>query len=140
MLSPSRISNNYVTMLIPKVPFREAHGMSGQCVALAEKNKCQLTQLALQDLKNIRYSYIFAVRAIALKSSGGLTGEFSDLLPPPSFIINFLPDPPSSLFILALDPLALPSSHNYCFCFNFKDGCVYYAWMVDRYIWTITKE
>ncbi len=39
--------------VVPQVPFREGHGIAGQCVALAEKHQCQLTGLALKDLQNI---------------------------------------------------------------------------------------
>lgn len=38
-----------------QIPFREAHGLSGMCVALAEKKQCPLSSLSLEDFKSIRY-------------------------------------------------------------------------------------
>lgn len=35
------------------VPFREAHGLSGKCVALAEQKACQINKLSLEDFKGI---------------------------------------------------------------------------------------
>ncbi|EDQ86075.1 uncharacterized protein MONBRDRAFT_11183 [Monosiga brevicollis MX1] len=36
-----------------QVPFREAHGLSGQCVARAEEKKCSLNELTLEDFQAI---------------------------------------------------------------------------------------
>lgn len=41
-----------------QIPFREAHGLSGKCVSLAETKNCQLSQLTVRDLKTVRYSMI----------------------------------------------------------------------------------
>ena len=38
-----------------QVPFREAHRLSGACVALAEEKSCSLEALTLSDFKDIRY-------------------------------------------------------------------------------------
>lgn len=38
-----------------QIPFREAHGLSGMCVALAEKKQCPLSSLSLEDFKSVRY-------------------------------------------------------------------------------------
>jgi len=37
-----------------QVPFRTAHGLSGQCVSLAEKKQCALDKLILEDYKSVR--------------------------------------------------------------------------------------
>ncbi|KAL3857733.1 hypothetical protein ACJMK2_012373 [Sinanodonta woodiana] len=53
-LSPDMLATDVAYYLVQKgIPFREAHGLSGQCVALAEKNGCQLPELTLQDLKSV---------------------------------------------------------------------------------------
>ncbi len=38
-----------------KVPFRIAHSLSGNCVSLSEKLNCNLNELTLDQLKEIRY-------------------------------------------------------------------------------------
>lgn len=37
-----------------QIPFRKAHSLSGQCVSAAEKNNCNLNNLTLDQLKEIR--------------------------------------------------------------------------------------
>ena len=36
------------------VPFREAHAQSGQCVALAETNKCALHELSIEQMETVK--------------------------------------------------------------------------------------
>ena len=36
-----------------QVPFREAHSLSGKCVALAENKGCPLSSLSVQELKSV---------------------------------------------------------------------------------------
>ncbi|XP_003729478.2 argininosuccinate lyase isoform X1 [Strongylocentrotus purpuratus] len=53
-LSPDMLSTDLAYYLVRKgVPFREAHGLSGECVALAEQKTCSLTDLTLKDLQTI---------------------------------------------------------------------------------------
>ena len=44
-----------------QVPFREAHGLSGAAVHVAESKGCPLNELTLEDLKKVRW----AVRSLA---------------------------------------------------------------------------
>ena len=37
-----------------QVPFRAAHGVAGECVALAEKKGCSLSDLTVQDMKSVQ--------------------------------------------------------------------------------------
>ncbi|XP_064648237.1 argininosuccinate lyase-like [Lineus longissimus] len=53
-LSPDMLATDVAYYLVRKgVPFRTAHSISGQCVALAETQGCLLTELKLDDLKKI---------------------------------------------------------------------------------------
>ncbi len=47
---------------VSQIPFRDAHNMSGQCVALAEKYKCQLPDVALEDFKKIWWACIHLLK------------------------------------------------------------------------------
>lgn len=40
-----------------KVPFREAHGLAGKAVALAEEKNCSLQELTLEDYKSIHSAF-----------------------------------------------------------------------------------
>lgn len=54
-LSVDLLATDVAYYLVRKgVPFRQAHSYSGQCVALAEKLKCNLNDLNLEQLKSIR--------------------------------------------------------------------------------------
>lgn len=61
-LGQVKFLNNFAQMteeliynhLLFKVPFREAHGLSGTCVALAETKQCQLSDLTLHDYKTVK--------------------------------------------------------------------------------------
>ncbi|XP_060079707.1 argininosuccinate lyase-like [Ylistrum balloti] len=53
-LSPDMLATDIAYYLVRKgVPFRQAHGLSGTCVAMAEKKQCLLSDLSLEDLKSI---------------------------------------------------------------------------------------
>lgn len=53
-LSPEMLATDIAYYLVRKgIPFREAHGLSGMCVALAEKKKCSLSELTLQDFRSV---------------------------------------------------------------------------------------
>lgn len=53
-LSTDLLATDLAYYLVRKgVPFRLAHSMSGHCVALAEKNKCTLKDLTLEQLKTV---------------------------------------------------------------------------------------
>ncbi|CAH1801872.1 unnamed protein product [Owenia fusiformis] len=53
-LSPDMLATDLAYYLVRKgVPFREAHGMSGGCVALAEAKGVPLNELTVDDLKTI---------------------------------------------------------------------------------------
>lgn len=53
-LSSDMLATDLAYYLVRKgVPFREAHGLSGACVALAEQKGCSLDKLSLEDLKTI---------------------------------------------------------------------------------------
>ncbi|XP_033747903.1 argininosuccinate lyase-like [Pecten maximus] len=53
-LSPDMLATDIAYYLVRKgVPFRQAHGLSGTCVALAEKKQCLLSDLSLEDLQSI---------------------------------------------------------------------------------------
>lgn len=62
-----------------QVPFRQAHGLAGSCVLLAEKHhEGDLTQLTLGELQEVRY-VIFVVFVIFYKNLGCLS-EFRFLM------------------------------------------------------------
>ncbi|KAL5016267.1 hypothetical protein ScPMuIL_005856 [Solemya velum] len=53
-LSPDMLATDLAYYLVRKgIPFREAHGLSGSCVSLAEKKGCILSSLSLDDLKTV---------------------------------------------------------------------------------------
>ncbi|KAL4223189.1 hypothetical protein ACF0H5_016661 [Mactra antiquata] len=53
-LSPDMLATDLAYYLVRKgVAFRTAHGISGSCVALAEKKKCSLDELTVEDFKSI---------------------------------------------------------------------------------------
>lgn len=53
-LSPDMLATDIAYYLVRKgIPFREAHGQSGSCVALAEKKQCLLSELTLEDFKTV---------------------------------------------------------------------------------------
>lgn len=53
-LSPDMLATDLAYYLVRKgVPFREAHGLSGACVALAETKQCKLSELTIEDFKTI---------------------------------------------------------------------------------------
>lgn len=53
-LSPEMLATDIAYYLVRKgIPFREAHGLSGMCVALAEKKQCPLSSLSLEDFKSV---------------------------------------------------------------------------------------
>lgn len=53
-LSPDMLSTDLAYYLVRKgVPFREAHSLSGKCVALAENKSCLLTNLTVKELKSV---------------------------------------------------------------------------------------
>lgn len=53
-LSADMLATDVAYYLVRKgIPFREAHGLSGGVVALAETKKCALTDLTLDDLKTV---------------------------------------------------------------------------------------
>ena len=63
-----------------KIPFREAHGIVGKIVLLAEKNMCYLEELKLEQLKNIEpkitkeiYSVLNVNSSVKSKTSYGST-------------------------------------------------------------------
>ncbi|KAK3084921.1 hypothetical protein FSP39_021497 [Pinctada imbricata] len=57
-LSPDMLATDIAYYLVRKgVPFREAHGISGSCVALAEKKSCPLSKLNMEDFKSISESF-----------------------------------------------------------------------------------
>ena len=54
-LSADMLATDIAYYLVRKgVPFREAHGLSGCCVALAEKKGCAMTALTVEDFKTVR--------------------------------------------------------------------------------------
>jgi argininosuccinate lyase len=62
------------------VPFRDAHHITGALVALAEKNGCDLTELALDDMQNVDaritddvYSVLSVENSVASRTSFGGT-------------------------------------------------------------------
>lgn len=53
-LSPDMLATDLAYYLVRKgVAFRTAHGLSGECVALAERKSCSLDQLSLEDFKSV---------------------------------------------------------------------------------------
>ncbi|XP_071789938.1 argininosuccinate lyase-like [Asterias amurensis] len=53
-LSPDMLATDLAYYLVRKgIPFRDAHGLSGGVVALAEKKQCPLPQLTVEDLKTV---------------------------------------------------------------------------------------
>ncbi|OWF44901.1 argininosuccinate lyase-like [Mizuhopecten yessoensis] len=53
-LSPDMLATDIAYYLVRKgVPFRQAHGLSGTCVAMAETKQCPLSDLTLEDLKSV---------------------------------------------------------------------------------------
>ena len=54
-LSVDLLATDLAYYLVRKgLPFRLAHSLSGQCVSLAEKNKCNLNELTVEQLKDIK--------------------------------------------------------------------------------------
>ncbi|GAB1608162.1 argininosuccinate lyase-like [Argonauta hians] len=57
-LSPDMLATDLAYYLVRKgIPFREAHSMSGQCVAMAEEKEVLLSELTVADLKTISPSF-----------------------------------------------------------------------------------
>ncbi len=57
-LSPDMLATDLAYYLVRKgIAFREAHGLSGRCVALAEQKGCSLTQLSVDDLKTVNTAF-----------------------------------------------------------------------------------
>ena len=53
-LEPGLLATDLADYLVKQgVPFRQAHGLVGQAVQLAEQKKIRLTDLSLADLQNI---------------------------------------------------------------------------------------
>ncbi|KAI0235610.1 Argininosuccinate lyase [Lamellibrachia satsuma] len=53
-LSPDMLATDLAYYLVRKgVPFREAHSISGSCVALAETNNCPLSELTPEQFKTV---------------------------------------------------------------------------------------
>ncbi|XP_002738808.1 argininosuccinate lyase-like [Saccoglossus kowalevskii] len=53
-LSPDMLATDIAYYLVRKgIPFREAHGMSGSAVHLAETNNCSVKDLTLEHMKTI---------------------------------------------------------------------------------------
>lgn len=53
-LSPDMLSTDLAYYLVRKgIPFREAHSLSGKCVALAESKECLLSDLTVKELKSV---------------------------------------------------------------------------------------
>ncbi|XP_041349400.1 argininosuccinate lyase-like isoform X2 [Gigantopelta aegis] len=53
-LSPDMLATDIAYYLVRKgIPFRDAHGLAGNCVALAEKKNCSLSELSVADLKTV---------------------------------------------------------------------------------------
>ncbi|XP_076453308.1 argininosuccinate lyase-like isoform X2 [Babylonia areolata] len=53
-LSADMLATDLAYYLVRKgVPFREAHGKAGECVALAEKKGCSLSDLTVKDMKSV---------------------------------------------------------------------------------------
>lgn len=64
-LEPNLLATDLADYLVKHgVPFREAHGMVGTAVQLAEKQKIRLTDLTLADLQTISSEFSADVRAI----------------------------------------------------------------------------
>ncbi|XP_022096345.1 argininosuccinate lyase-like [Acanthaster planci] len=64
-LSPDMLATDLAYYLVRKgIPFREAHGLSGGVVALAEQKKCSLTELTLVDLKTVSPAFEEDVSAV----------------------------------------------------------------------------
>ncbi|XP_072164510.1 argininosuccinate lyase-like [Diadema setosum] len=83
-LSPDMLATDLAYYLVRKgVPFRQAHGLSGECVALAEKKQCPLTDLTLDDLKTVSPSFESDVASVwnyessveQYQSSGGTSRQ-----------------------------------------------------------------
>lgn len=64
-------------MFILQIPFREAHGLSGCCVALAEKKQCKLSELTLEDFKTVRYIFVVRLSISNIYTSFDLTEGYS---------------------------------------------------------------
>ena len=57
-LSVDMLATDLAYHLVRKgVPFREAHGLSGECVALAEKKDCKLDQLTAEDFAGVHAKF-----------------------------------------------------------------------------------
>ncbi|XP_071849197.1 argininosuccinate lyase-like isoform X2 [Apostichopus japonicus] len=57
-LSTTMLATDVAYYLVRKgVPFRDAHGKSGEVVALAEKKNCKMQELTMQDLKSIHSQF-----------------------------------------------------------------------------------
>ncbi|XP_070572641.1 argininosuccinate lyase-like isoform X2 [Ptychodera flava] len=57
-LSPDMLATDLAYYLVRKgVPFREAHGLSGNAVHLAETKKCSMKDLTLEDLKKVSAAF-----------------------------------------------------------------------------------
>ncbi|XP_077995364.1 argininosuccinate lyase-like isoform X2 [Glandiceps talaboti] len=57
-LSPDMLATDLAYYLVRKgVPFREAHGLSGSAVHLAETKKCSMKDLTLEDLKKVSSAF-----------------------------------------------------------------------------------
>ncbi|XP_072043943.1 LOW QUALITY PROTEIN: argininosuccinate lyase-like [Amphiura filiformis] len=53
-LSPDMLATDLAYYLVRKgIPFRDAHGLSGGCVALAETKMCAVADLTVEDLKTV---------------------------------------------------------------------------------------
>ncbi|PVD32914.1 hypothetical protein C0Q70_08361 [Pomacea canaliculata] len=53
-LSPDMLATDLAYYLVKKgKPFRDAHSIAGECVALAEKKGCILSDLSLEDMKTV---------------------------------------------------------------------------------------
>ncbi|XP_038056055.1 argininosuccinate lyase-like [Patiria miniata] len=64
-LSPDMLATDLAYYLVRKgIPFREAHGLSGGVVALAEKKQCSLTELTVADLKTVSPAFEEDISAV----------------------------------------------------------------------------
>ncbi|XP_013383283.1 argininosuccinate lyase [Lingula anatina] len=64
-LSPDMLATDLAYFLVNKgVPFREAHSLSGECVALAEKKQCKLSELSVRDFESVSASFDASVTKV----------------------------------------------------------------------------
>lgn len=84
-LTPDMLATDIADYLVRKgVPFRETHHISGQCVALAEKEGVPMDKLSFEQLKNVDQRFEEDImesfdyhKSVEMRSAAGGTAKSS---------------------------------------------------------------